>query len=168
MTLVSIVVATDERGGIGLNGALPWHLSEDLKRFKAITMGKPIVMGRKTFDSIGRPLPGRRNVVISRQSGLHLSGCTVVGSFDAALRSSADAPEVCVIGGAEIYRLALPVAQRIHLTRLHATFGADTFFPLIDPAEWSELDRLDHPVDSANPIGYSFITLERNADPCTI
>ena len=161
MTLVSAIVATDERGGIGLGGRLPWHLPNDLKRFKALTMGKPIVMGRRTFDSIGRALPGRQNVVVSRRPDLVIDGCSVVPSFAAALSAAADAPEVCVIGGAEIYRLALPVTRLVHLTKVHATVEADTFFPALDAADWKEIAREDHPADERHAYGYSFVTLRR-------
>ena len=161
MTRVSIVVATDEHGGIGLGGRLPWHLPHDLKRFKALTMGKPIVMGRRTFDSIGRALPGRVNIVVSRQSGLGIDGCVVVPSLEAALEAAGEADETCVIGGAEIYRLALPLAGTLHLTRVHATVGADTFFPVIDAAQWEEISRDDCPADDRHAYPYSFVTLRR-------
>lgn len=161
MSSVSIVVATDAQGGIGLRGSLPWRLPEDLRRFKALTMGGPVVMGRRTWESIGRPLPGRHNIVVSRQSGLAIEGCTVVDSFDAALAAAGAAPEVFVIGGAEIYRLALPVAATIHLTRVHATVGADTFFPGFDSAEWQEVACDEHPADGRHDHAMSFVTLRR-------
>jgi dihydrofolate reductase len=161
VTLVSAIVATDERGGIGKDGRLPWHLPNDLKRFKALTMGKPIVMGRRTFDSIGRALPGRHNIVVSRKADLVIDSCSVVSSFDAALAVAADAAEVCVIGGAEIYRLALPVTGLVHLTKVHAIVEADTFFPALDAAEWEEIAREDHPADERHAYGYSFVTLRR-------
>lgn len=161
MTQVSIIVATDDRGGIGRAGALPWHLPEDLQRFKRITLGKPVVMGRRTWESIGRPLPGRHNIVISRQPGLAAPGATLVGSLDEALRAAGDVPEVCVIGGAEIYRLALPLAREIHLTRVHALLAADTFFPTLDPAEWEEIGREDRPADARHAYPYSFVKLVR-------
>jgi dihydrofolate reductase len=164
--LVSAIVATDERGGIGHGGRLPWHLPNDLKRFKALTMGKPIVMGRRTFDSIGRALPGRRNIVVSRRPGLVIDGCSVVPSIAAALAAAADAAEVCVIGGAEIYRLALPLAGLVHLTKVHATVEADTFFPALDAADWEEIAREHHPADERHAHSYSFLTLQsaRRAD----
>ncbi len=161
MTAVSIVVATDERGGIGLRGSLPWRLPEDLRRFKALTMGSPIIMGRKTCDSIGRPLPGRHNIVVSRQPGLAIEGCTVVDSLDAGLAAAGPAQEVFVIGGAEIYRLALPVADTLYLTRVHATTGADTFFPAFDVAEWEEVAREECPADDRHAHPMSFVTLRR-------
>ena len=170
MTLFSAIVATDERGGIGKDGRLPWHLPNDLKRFKALTMGKPIVMGRRTFDSIGRALPGRRNIVVSRRPDLVIDGCSVVPSFAAALAAAADAPEACVIGGAEIYRLALPVTGLVHLTKVHAIVDADTFFPALDAADWEQIDREDHPADERHAYGYSFLTLRnaRRTDPVPV
>jgi len=161
VTLVSIIVAADEHGGIGRAGGLPWHLPGDLKRFKALTMGKPMVMGRKTWDSIGRPLPGRRSLVVSRQPGLALDGAEVFGSLEAALQAAADAPETCVIGGAEIYRQALPLAEVVHLTRVHASVQADTFFPVLDTGEWEEVAREDCPADARHAHAYSFLTLKR-------
>lgn len=161
MTLVSIIVAADEHGGIGRDGGLPWHLPEDLKRFKVLTMGKPIVMGRRTWESIGRPLPGRRSLVVSRQPGLVIEGVEVFESLDAALQAAASAPETCVIGGAEIYRQALPRADVVHLTRVHASVQADTFFPPLDTAEWEEVAREDRTADERHAHPYSFLTLKR-------
>jgi dihydrofolate reductase len=165
VTLVSIIVAADEHGGIGRDGGLPWHLPADLVRFKALTMGKPIVMGRRTWDSIGRPLPGRRSLVVSRQSGLAIDGVEVFESLDAALQATADAPETCVIGGAEIYRQALARAAVVHLTRVHASVQADTFFPPLDAAEWEEIAREDRPADERHAYPYSFLTLKRVERP---
>jgi len=165
VTRLSVVVAADERGGIGRAGGLPWHLPEDLKRFKALTMGKPIVMGRRTWDSIGRPLPGRRSIVVSRQAGLAIEGAEVVGSLEEALRVASDVPEVCVIGGAELYRLALPRADVIHLTRVHATVEADTFLPALDPSEWEEASSERHDADERHAHPYSFVTLQRIRAP---
>jgi dihydrofolate reductase len=161
VTIVSLIVAADARGGIGREGRLPWHLPEDLKRFKALTMGKPIIMGRRTHRSIGRPLPGRRNIVISRSEGLELAGCETAGSLEAALELAGDAPEACVIGGAEIYRLALPIADVLHLTRVEAVVDADTFFPEIDPGEWQEQQREAHAADERHAYPYTFIKLVR-------
>jgi dihydrofolate reductase len=165
LTIVSLVVAADERGGIGRDGGLPWHLPADLQRFKALTMGKPIVMGRRTWDSIGRPLPGRRSLVVSRQSGLALEGAEVVDSLEAALHAARDAPEVCVIGGAELYRAALPRADRIHLTRVHWTVAADTFLPPLDAAAWRQVACERHPADDRHAHAYSFIELHRAGRP---
>jgi dihydrofolate reductase len=161
VSLVSIVVAADEHGGIGRDGGLPWHLPEDLKRFKALTMGKPIVMGRRTWDSIGRPLPGRRSLVVSRRPDFAAPGAEVFGTLQAALAAAESEPETCVIGGAEIYAQALPYADLIHLTRVHTSGGADTFFPAFDPAGWEETAREDRPADERHACSYSFLTLRR-------
>jgi dihydrofolate reductase len=161
VTAVTIIVATDDHGGIGLGGRLPWHLPEDLRRFKALTMGKPIVMGRRTHDSIGRPLPGRHNIVISRQPGLRIEGCTVVDSLDAALAAAGSVPEIVVIGGADVYRLALPGAEILHLTRVHADVGADTFFPALDSADWEEVAREERTADERHAHPVSYVTLRR-------
>jgi dihydrofolate reductase len=165
VTLLSLVVAADERGGIGRDGGLPWRLPEDLRRFKALTMGKPIVMGRRTWDSIGRPLPGRRSIVVSRRAGLAIPGAEVAGSLEEALRLTDGAPEVCVIGGAELYRAALPIADRIHLTRVHAEVPADTFLPGIDTSQWSVAARDQRPADERHAYPYSFIELRRTPPP---
>jgi dihydrofolate reductase len=161
--LVSIVVAMDERGAIGRDGKLPWRLPEDLKRFKALTTGKPVVMGRKTWQSIGKPLPGRHNIVVTRQRNFGAPEVTVVDSLAAAIAAAGDVPEVCVIGGAELYRLALPITDVLHLTRVHATVPADTYFPPIDPGSWHEVARIDRPADDAHAYGCSFVELRRIA-----
>jgi dihydrofolate reductase len=158
---VSLVVAVSENDVIGKNNALPWRLSEDLKRFKAVTMGKPIVMGRKTYDSIGKPLPGRLNIVVSRQAGLAIAGCVVKDSLRAALDAVRDASEVCVIGGAEIYRQALPLADVIYLTRVHAKIEGDSYFPKLSVQEWREEFREGHVADERHAYPFSFITLRR-------
>jgi dihydrofolate reductase len=165
VTVVSLIVAADERGGIGRDGGLPWHLPDDLRRFKALTMGKPMVMGRRTWDSIGRPLPGRRSLVVSRQRDLAIPGAEVVGSLEDALRAAGDVPEVCVIGGAELYRAALPRAELIHLTRVHATVAADTFLPPLDPVEWEQVSCERHPADERHAHPVSYITLRRITRP---
>ncbi|HVN43130.1 MAG TPA: dihydrofolate reductase [Steroidobacteraceae bacterium] len=161
--VISIIVAADEHGGIGWQGRLPWHLPDDLKRFKALTMGRPIVMGRKTWESIGRPLPGRLNIVITRQPGFHAEGARTAGSLAEALAVAGGAEEVFVIGGAEIYALALPLAGRIHLTRVHATFDSDARFPPLDETVWEEVAREDRPVDARHAFPCSFIELRRRA-----
>ena len=161
MPRVSIIVATDERGAIGRDGQLPWRLPEDLKRFKALTLGKAVVMGRKTWDSIGRPLPGRLNIVVTRQSGLELPGATVVGSLAEAMVVAGAAPEVCIIGGAEIYRLALPMADTLHITRVHAVVDADTHFPALDLQQWEEVSREERAADERHAHAYAFVDLRR-------
>lgn len=159
--MISLIVAAAENDVIGRDGALPWRLSDDLRRFKALTMGKPVIMGRKTFESIGRPLPGRQNIVITRNDSYQAEGCDVVGSVDAAIAAAGAAPELMVIGGAEVYRRFLPLAGRIYLTRVHTVIQGDTFLPAFDPAEWQETSRTRHPADQRNDFDVSFITLER-------
>jgi len=127
----------DQRRTIGIRNALPWHLPGELKYFKAATLGKPVLMGRLTHESIGRPLPGRRNIVVSRQTGYQASGCEVVNELGAAIQLCAEAEEVMVIGGARIYAEALPLAQRLYITRIHARFDGDRFFPEFDETQWS-------------------------------
>ncbi len=161
MTAVTLIVAADRRGVIGRDGGLPWHLPDDLRRFKTRTMGKPIVMGRRTWDSIGKPLPGRHNIVITRQPSLVLDGATVVDSLDAALRAAGAVPEVCVIGGAEIFRLALPAATTVELTVVEADVGGDTFLPALDVADWVETSREAHPADARHDYPFTFVTLRR-------
>jgi dihydrofolate reductase len=162
--LLSILVAVAENGVIGAGNRLPWRLPADLQRFKELTMGKPIMMGRKTYESIGRPLPGRKNIVVTRQPALRLEGCTVVESLDAALIAAGAAPEVAVIGGAELYRLALPLVQMIHLTRVHARVSGDVLFPPIDSDDWREVTLSRHPADDRHAFAFSFLQLTRVRD----
>jgi dihydrofolate reductase len=161
--LVSLLVAAAENGVIGRGNALPWHLSDDLSRFKALTLGKPMLMGRKTFESIGKPLPGRTSLVLSRSQEWTRAGVIVVHSLEQALERAGTAPELVVIGGAEVYRLALARAQRIYLTRVHAEVAGDTFFPPIDDSAWRETERQLHAADSRHAHAFSFIVLERLA-----
>jgi dihydrofolate reductase len=161
MSRVALVLAQADNGVIGANNAIPWRISEDLKRFKSITMGKPIIMGRKTWDSFPkRPLPGRTNIVITRDTRWRADGAVVVHALDEALvaarREQPD--EIAVIGGAEIYRLALPHANLVHLTQVHGDFAGDVTMPPFGP-EWREIAREDH----ATPEGlhYSYVTLQR-------
>jgi dihydrofolate reductase len=158
---ISIIVAASENNVIGVAGELPWRLSDDLKRFKAITMGKPIVMGRKTWDSIGRPLPGRQNVVITRQAGFAADGCDIVTSKSEVIAVTAGAAEVMVIGGSQVYELFLPDAQRLYLTRVRAEVQGDAFFPEIDESEWRLVNDESHAADDRNAFAFSFRTYER-------
>ena len=160
---VVLIVAMARNRVIGKGGALPWHLSEDLKRFRSLTMGHPIIMGRKTYDSIGRPLPGRRNIVISRDRDLKIDSVDIANSLPAALQMASDADQVFVIGGAQIYRAALPLAQRIELTLIESDFDGDVHFPEIDSAEWRESQR-ESREDAASGLAYQFITLERSGE----
>jgi dihydrofolate reductase len=158
-TITLIVAAAG--GVIGRDNAMPWHLPADLAHFKLHTWGKPIVMGRKTFEAIGKPLPGRRNVVVTRDAGWSAAGVTVAHSFDEALAACGDAPEVMVIGGAQLYAAALPRADRIHYTEVHAEIDGDTRFPELDRQRWREVARHEHPADARNAHALSFLTLER-------
>ena len=157
---VSIIVAIGENHAIGKNNQLLWHMPNDLKHFKDITSGRTIIMGRKTFDSVGKPLPRRRNIVVTRQD-ITIPGCEVVKSIEDGLALCKDEDEVFIGGGAEIYKLAMHLTDRIYLTIIHQNFDADTFFPEIDKNEWKEISREDYHADEKNPYPYSFITLER-------
>ena len=159
--MISLIVAASTNNAIGVRGDLPWRLSSDLKRFKALTMGKPIVMGRLTYESIGRPLPGRQNVVITHQRGFEADGCDVVRSIDEAIRVTAAAAEIMIIGGGEIYRQFLPRAERIYLTRVQADIDGDAFFPELAADEWHETSSEYHPADESNEFDIAFTTLDR-------
>jgi dihydrofolate reductase len=159
---VSLIVAVSRNGVIGRENALPWRLPADLARFKALTLGKAVVMGRKTFESIGRPLPGRRNIVLSR-SRADLAGVDVVTEFDAALAATDPAQELMVIGGAAVYRAALPFATRLYITVVEEQIEGDTLFPALDERAWLEIERLEHPADERNPYAMTFRTLVRRS-----
>lgn len=156
----TIVVAISENNAIGKDNQLLWYLPADLKHFKNITTGHTVIMGRKTFDSVGKPLPNRRNIIITRHV-MHIEGCEVVSSIEAALALCADEEEVFIVGGAEIYRQSIHLTDRIYLTIVHQKFDADSFFPQINFDEWRETARADHQPDEKNKLPYSFITLER-------
>jgi dihydrofolate reductase len=157
----SIVVAAAENDVIGSRGQLPWRLPEDLKRFKALTLGKPVLMGRTTHESIGRALPGRTNLIVSRQPGLSVAGCVVVPSIEAAAGAVPPDSQLMVIGGAQIYLQALPRVTTIHLTRVHAQLEGDVVFPTLAPEDWREVAREYHPADERHAYAFSFIQLER-------
>ena len=160
--IVSIIVAIGENHAIGKNNQLLWHMPNDLKHFKDITSGRTIIMGRKTFDSVGKPLPRRRNIVVTRQD-ITIPGCEVVKSIEDGLALCKGEDEVFIGGGAEIYREAMQgLTDRIYLTIIHQAFDADTFFPEIDKNLWKEISRKDHDADEKNPYPYSFIKLERS------
>jgi dihydrofolate reductase len=161
--LVSLVVAMDEKGVIGRDNALPWHLPADLRYFKTLTMGKPLIMGRNTYESIGRPLPGRQNIVLTRDSGYQAPGCDVCAGLEQALDLAGSAEEVMIIGGGALYESAMELADRIYLTEVHAEIQGDTWFPEIDRASWRELRRERHTADAKNAMDYSFVVLERRA-----
>jgi dihydrofolate reductase len=158
--IISAVVAIAENNAIGKNNQLLWRLPNDLKHFRQITTGHTVIMGRKTYDSVGKPLPNRRNIIITRQK-MEIAGCEVVASVEEALALCAGEPEVFIVGGAEIYKLAMPVTNRIYLTIVHQAFDADAYFPPINDNEWAETEREDHGTDEKHAIPYSFITLQR-------
>ena len=160
--MISLIVAASNNNVIGAKGELPWRLSGDLRRFKALTMGKPVVMGRLTYESIGRPLPGRQNIVISRQADFEAGGCDVVQSIDAAIAAAGDAKEIMIIGGSHIYQEFLPQADRIYLTRVQAEIEGDVCLPDLAADEWHETTREEHCADAWNDYDVAFITLERS------
>ena len=160
MTQLTIVVAIDAKRGIGVNNTLPWHLPEDLAHFKRVTLGHPIIMGRKTFDSIGRPLPGRRNIVITRNPNWRHEGVEAVTSLPAAIALVGDEP-ASIIGGAQIFNESLPLADRMIVTEIEHTFECDTFFPELAPGAWLETARVTQHSD-ANGFDFSYVTYERN------
>jgi dihydrofolate reductase len=162
--LVSLLVAATENGVIGRDNGMPWQLPDDLKHFKALTLGKPVLMGRKTFDSIGKPLPGRTNLVLTRVANWAVPGAAAVPDLDAALRAAGAAAELVVAGGAQVYALALPRASRIYLTRIHAVIEGDTRLPDFDLSAWYETSRELHPADARHAYAMSFITLARRRD----
>jgi dihydrofolate reductase len=163
--MISIVVAASTNNVIGVDGELPWRISDDLKRFKALTMGKPIVMGRLTWESIGRPLPGRQNIVITRQADFLADGCDVVASPAAALGAAGDATEIMIIGGSQIYDLFLPKAGRLHVTRVQTEIDGDAFFPAINEADWELVDSESHAASVANEFAFDFRTYEHKDRP---
>ena len=158
---LSIIVAMAENGVIGRDGKLPWHISEDLRRFKQITMGRPIIMGRKTYDSIGRPLPGRRSIVITREAYWKAEGVTGVPTFAAALGACQDADEAFVIGGAQIYDLAIPEADRLYVTRIAAEVEGEVRWPPMDWNDWLLIERQPRESDDKNPYPYRFEVYDR-------
>lgn len=159
--IISLITAMADNRVIGIENRLPWNLPADMKWFRQQTTGKPVLMGRKTYDSIGRPLPKRRNIIISRDSSLLIEGCEVAGSADAALELCRDEAEVMVIGGASFYEQMLPRADRLYLTLVHAEIAGDARFPEIDFSQWHEMERHDHPADDANAFACTFLILER-------
>jgi dihydrofolate reductase len=167
--LITLIVAVADSGVIGRDNTLPWHLPEDLKRFKRLTMGKPIVMGRKTFESIGKPLPGRQNIVVTRDTNYRREGVTVVHDAEAALRAAGQVaggtaevmPEVMVIGGAELFRALLPRAGRIHLTRVHGNIPGDVMWPALDAREWNVVERESHAADDRHAWPMTFEVWEK-------
>ena len=163
MALTALVAALARHRVIGVGNRLPWRLPEDLQRFKRLTMGAPVIMGRRTRESIGRPLPGRRNIVVTRERAATWEGCVVAHSLDEALALADDAPEAFVIGGAELYAQALPRAARLYLTLIDADYAGDAWFPEFDAAAWREVARESGV--SADGLGYAFVDYERDPVP---
>ena len=161
MSRISFVVAFDRKRVIGRDGALPWRLPDDMKRVRQLTTGKPLIMGRRTYDSIGHPLPDRTNIVLTRDPAFAPAGVLVARTADEALRLAGDAAEVIVFGGAEIFRVFLPMADRLYLTEVDADVGGDTFFPDLDAREWREIERVEHAQDERHPYAFRFLTLDR-------
>lgn len=158
---ISIIVAMASNRVIGFNNQLPWHLSADLKKFKQITMGSPILMGRKTYESIGRPLPGRANLIISRNPNYQQAGCQVFTDIDQALASCSNNDEIFVIGGASFYQTMLSRADTLYITEINQAFEGDTYFPEINDQDWIELERQEISNDASVSFSYNFVKLQR-------
>jgi dihydrofolate reductase len=172
MRTVTLIVARTRNGVIGRNNTMPWHLPEDLRYFKRVTMNKPIIMGRNTWESLGKPLPERDNIVVTRNENFRAPGATVVNDLESALllaNSLAEArgvKEIMIIGGAQIYREVMPRVDRAYITEIDADIEGDTFFPALDSNEWSETARESHMPCEKNPYQYSFVILERTRKKC--
>lgn len=162
--MISIIAALSNNHVIGKNNCLPWNLPADLKHFKQLTMNKPIIMGRKTFESIGKPLPGRLNIIVTSNAKFHAPHCRIAASLDEAIKDLGQHPEVMVIGGAMLYQQAIAIAQRLYLTIIQHDFTGDTYFPLYDLNDWKLVDQLNHPADDHNAYAYSFQLFERTAN----
>lgn len=159
MSCLSVIAAVADNNAIGLDNGLPWHLPEDLKHFRSLTMGHHIIMGRKTYESLGRLLPGRTTVIVTRQTDYCVTGALVAGSLEEAVSLCGNDDEMFVIGGAELYKLALPMADRLYLTEVSGEFPADTFFPEYDKAAWHEVAR--ERLVSESGLAFSFVVYER-------
>ncbi|NBB31499.1 dihydrofolate reductase [Cellulophaga sp. BC115SP] len=163
---LSIIVATAEQGVIGKDNQLIWHLPEDLKMFRRLTTGHVIIMGRKTFESIGKPLPNRTSIIISRNTDYQVEGCIVVGSLEEAIEKAKEieSEEAFIIGGAQIYALALDMADTVYLTQVHHNFEGDVFFPVLDTNIWTETERKSFQPDEKHAYAFDFVTLEKRTD----
>lgn len=161
---IAYVVAIDDNGLIGRENDLPWHLPDDLRWFRDRTMGKPCIMGRKTYESLPdryRPLPGRLNIVVTRNTAYEAPGAVVVHSFDEALRAAGDAEEIIVAGGADLFHAFMSLVDRLYLTRVHGAAEGDVYFPDYDPAQWREIYRQEHPADERHDYAFTWLILER-------
>lgn len=161
MAKISIIVAMAKNRSIGINNTLPWRIPEDLKHFKALTMGHHIIMGRKTYDSIGKPLPGRTTVVVTRNQQLEIAGCVMAQSLQEAIAACGDDEEIFIVGGAELYALALPLAQKLYVTEIQEDVEGDTFFPQFNRAEWQETAREICQQETPQMLEFHFVTYLR-------
>ncbi len=159
--MITIIAAIANNNALGMDNKLIWHLPEDLKRFKRVTNGHHVIMGRKTFESLGKPLPNRTSIIITRNKNYKAENCLVVNSLNEALKNANSDSNPYILGGAEIYNLAMPIADKLDLTIIHHEFKADTFFPEIDPSIWEEKSREDFKADDINKYDYSFVTYEK-------
>ncbi len=160
--IISIITAMDRNRLIGNKNQLPWHLPADFAHFKSVTMGKPIIMGRKTYESIGKPLPGRTNIVLSRNPDFQIEGVVCVNSIEDAVAAVPDADEIMIIGGSTIYEMLLPHVDRLYITYVDAEFEGDAWFPEIDSKQWLEKDCVVRPADDKNHYDCRYVTLEKN------
>lgn len=159
--MIALIAAMDRNRVIGANGSIPWHLPNDLRRFKSLTYGHPVIMGRKTFESIGRPLPGRKNIVVTRQPGFVARDCVVANTPDDALEA-AGSGDIFVIGGGDLYRQMIDQADRLYLTEVDvAVEGGDAYFPVVAPQLWREVTRMSAPPDERHPYAFTFVDYER-------
>ena len=156
--IISIIVATADNNVIGKGNKMPWHMPEDLKRFKTLTVNKPVIMGRHTFLSIGKPLINRTNIIVSSQPSFYIQGCITASSIEDALNKVSHCEDVFIIGGSRIYNQAMDIAHRIYLTRICAKIDGDTFFPVIDNTKFKMVEKIDFPSNEKNPYPYSFLT----------
>lgn len=165
--IITLIVAMSENRGIGLNGRIPWHLSADLKQFKRLTMGHHVLLGRKTFEAIGKILPGRKFIVVTRQRNYKSEGCLIAHGVDEAIKLANERgeKELFIAGGAEIYKQTLEAADRIYLTQVHTHIDADTFFPHFDESQWMITEERHHPADEKNEHPFTFKIFERRIDP---
>ena len=159
--IVSLIAAMDKNRAIGIENRLPWHLPADLQHFKRVTMGKPVIMGRNTYESIGKPLPGRLNIVVTRDAAYQAPGCTLANSFEDAIKKAGEQEEIMIMGGASFYEHTIGKADRLYLTFVDTEVQGDAFFPAWNDAEWQEVERVSHQADDKNAFNYDFVTLER-------
>ena len=159
--IISLIVAMDENRTIGYKNKLPWNLPSELKYFREATKGKPVIMGRKTYESIGRPMPERLNIIITRHKNYKADNCIVVNNSEEAVKAAKGSNEIMVIGGAEIYKLFLPIANRLYLTKVHGIFKGDTYFPEFNESEWTKVKEKFFEKDNGNKYSYTIMVLER-------